>query len=108
MVYPTLDLHRVNNAFRRSLELLKTTILELNIPELDKDSFRGNWSIPAQIIKPEQCLNALVDGAWSTAYSRYRTFHTKQRKLGAASRVRRQVSTLFLYCSHLLTPFTAS
>ena len=95
-VYPTLDLHRVNDAFRHSLELVKTTILKLNIPELDKELFRGDWLIPAQIIKPEQCLNTLVDATWATAYGRYHVFHTKQRKLGTATRVPHRVSTLFL------------
>ena len=83
---------------------MKTTILKLNILELDKESFQANWLIPAQIIKLEQCLNALVDGAWSTAYCRYRGFHTKQRKLGAATRVPRRVSTLFLFVGACQTP----
>ena len=83
---------------------MKMTILKLNIPELDKELFQVNWSIPVQIIKPEQCLNALVDGAWSTAYCRYRGFHTKQRKLGAATCIPHQVSTLFLFVGACQTP----
>ena len=67
----------MDTAFWRGLELTKATILRLNIPGVDLN----DWLLPTPIIKPEDYLGALVDGAWAMAYHRYCEWHDEQRRL---------------------------
>ena len=94
-----MDLHRVNDACRHGLELIKAAILALKVPDIEKEFSEESWSIPTHVIKSQQCLNALVDGAWATAYNRYLSFHLDLRKSSSRCTRRefRQVSTLLSY-----------
>ncbi|KIM58226.1 hypothetical protein SCLCIDRAFT_1218843 [Scleroderma citrinum Foug A] len=75
-LYPTVDLDEVDNAFRRGLELTKATMLGLDIPNMDLNG----WLFPARVIHPERYVFALEDGAWWTAYQRYRKWYDNEKK----------------------------
>ena len=63
-----MDLHHINDACRRGLELIKAAILALKVPDIEKEFSEESWLIPTHVIKPQQCLNALVDGACVVAW----------------------------------------
>ena len=79
MLYPRVDLDKVDDTFWCGLELTKAAILALDIPGMDHGSMQ-NWTLPARIINLNRCARALADGAWATSYSRYYDWYEQQRK----------------------------
>ncbi|KAL4069360.1 hypothetical protein J3A83DRAFT_4250782 [Scleroderma citrinum] len=80
-LFPTVDLDNVDKAFWHGFQLTKEAILRELIA--DKASFDrvGQWSPPARLLDPEVLSRSLADGAWDTAYQRYRSWYKKQKKL---------------------------
>ena len=64
-LYPIVDLDDVDNAFWCGLELIKATILRLNMPGVNLNG----WVFPTPIVEPEHYLGVLMDGAWVMAYN---------------------------------------
>ena len=90
-IFPTVDLDSVNNALSRGRELTKEAILELNVLDADQRSLDHAvfWTPHARILEPEDCIRALVDGAWATAFRRYHVFHHELLNLHPRPRHRR-------------------
>ena len=63
----------MDNTFRCGLELIKATILGLNMPGVDLNG----WVFPTPIIEPEDYLGVFMDGAWAMAYNQYCEWHKK-------------------------------
>jgi len=80
----------MNNALNCGLELTKEAILKLNVPDADQRSLDRVelWTHPARVLEPEDCVRALVDGAWATAFRRYRVFHCELLNLHPSTRPR--------------------
>ena len=91
-IFPTVDLDSVNNAFSHGLELTKGAILELNVPDADQQllSHAESWTHSARVLEPKDCVRAVVDGAWATAFRRYRLFHCDLLDLRPRPRRRRR------------------
>ena len=67
----------MNNTFSHGLELTKGAILKLNVPDADQQLLAHveSWTHSAHVLEPKDCVRAVVDGAWATAFRRYRLFH---------------------------------
>ena len=71
MIYPTVALNNVDNALWCSFELTNVLLLtELDALGVGKvlSECMENWMPPACIINSEECLCALLEGAWNTSY----------------------------------------
>ncbi|KAI5981789.1 hypothetical protein EDC04DRAFT_2916242 [Pisolithus marmoratus] len=83
-VYPTAHLDDINKAFWRGFCLLKETIVhELEkISDVEQATIRSmdDWSPPSQLLDPNALVSALAYSARTTAYDRYRNWHSKLKK----------------------------
>jgi len=51
MLYPTVDLDRVDDAFRHGLELMEAVLLVSDVLDMDHSSMQ-NWMLPARCHAP--------------------------------------------------------
>jgi len=83
MIYLTVALDNVDNALQRGFELTNALLLtELDALGVDKvlSECMENWTPPARVINSEECLRALLEGAWNTSYGRYYDWHEQQQE----------------------------
>ncbi|KIM58302.1 hypothetical protein SCLCIDRAFT_28197 [Scleroderma citrinum Foug A] len=103
MIYPTVSLDDVDNAFCCSFELIKElTLCRLRAANVDQALLLDqveNWSPPTGFMDQDVFKRALVDSAWAMSYQRYHDWHVKQRRSSNTTPHRSQRSRTCASCS---------